>query len=279
MQNIGEKSHITPNKLELNKKQFDSETCASSKKDSELFHINEFSNEMEQKKSIDFFPKKMNIEELDNSSNIYRKYTVETQLMIKDFVPQLRPIKTHIVPPKLRLNRKGIKDLKCNKNNKILQNSHQYYISCPNSEDEDTDKNNSSKEQMICTNKINKVLFFDEKIKDLSGSVNIDEIRKDLKKIKNKKMNKNCSKKDLKIKGKYSKDLNLDNSDESDLYNYDEIDNYSLLEYDKKEYKKEYKIEQLNNDEKIIKKYRTRSYSILEMLQKKNEKGDDVELI
>lgn len=274
MQNLGEKSHMTPNKLELNKKQFDSETCASSKKDSDLFHLNEFTNDKEQKKSIDFFPKKINIEELDNSYDIYRKYTVETQLMIKDFVPQLRPIKTHIIPPKLRLNTKGIKDLKCNKNNKILQNSHQYYISCPNSEDEDTDKFSSSKEQIICTNKINKVLFFDEKIKDLSeSSKNINEIRKDLKKIKNKKMNKNYSKKDLKIKGKYSKDLNLDNSYESDLYNFDEIDNYSLLEYDKKEYK----IEQLNNDEKIIKKYRTRSYSILEMLQKKNEKDNDEE--
>jgi hypothetical protein len=273
MHNISEEDQKTPNKPELIKRQLDSETCDSSKKDSDIYNINEFQNAKDQKKSIDFFPKKMNIEELDNSSNIFRKYTVETKLMIKDFVPQIRPIKTHIVPPKLRLNKKGFRDLKCNKKNKILLNSHQYYISCPNSEDEDTDKYNSSKEKMICIYKVNKMLNFGEKTKNFNESIDINEMRKDLKKTKIRKIDKNYSKKDLSIKGKFSKEFNLDNSFESDLYNFEEIDNYSLLAYDKKEYK----IDQLNNDEKIIKKYRTRSYSILEMLQKKLEKDDNEE--
>ena len=59
-----------------------------------------------------------------------RKYSFEEKLVIKkDFVPQLRPIEIHLVPSKLRLNKKGFKDLKCNKDNKILLMSNNYFIS------------------------------------------------------------------------------------------------------------------------------------------------------
>ena len=74
------------------------------------------------------------------------------------------------------------------------------------------------------------------------------------------------SKNDISIKGKYSKDLNLDISSDSDLYDFDEIDNYTLLELDKKDEK---------DNEINIKKNRTHSFTILEMLQKKVEKNEE----
>ena len=60
--------------------------------------------------------------------------------LVKDFVPQLKPIEVHLVPSKLRLNKKGFKDLKCNKDNKILLMSNNYFISCPNSEEEEEEE-------------------------------------------------------------------------------------------------------------------------------------------
>ena len=62
------------------------------------------------KRSLGFFPKK-NLYMEDIDTNIYdkkRKYSMEEKLVIKkDFVPQLRPIEIHLVPSKLRLNKKG----------------------------------------------------------------------------------------------------------------------------------------------------------------------------
>ena len=88
------------------------------------------------KKSLGFFSKnKLYMEDIDSNinTNLKRKYSLEEKLLLKkDFVPQLKPIEIHLVPSKLRLNKKGFKDLKCNKDNKILLMSNNYFISCPN---------------------------------------------------------------------------------------------------------------------------------------------------
>ena len=271
MQNTNQKEYITPNKSVFNNQRFDSETYESSKKDCDLSQIDNFTNDKIQKKSIDLFPKKINIDELelDNSFDIHRKYTIETQLMIKDFVPQLRPIKTHIVPPKLSLNKRVFNDyLKYNKNNKILLHSKKYSISCPNSDEEDTDKYNSSKEVIFFENKSNEKIYKEckEFVLEDNKNINIYELRKNLQNMKNKKIPKMYSKNDISIKEKYCKDLNLDNSSDSDLYDFDEIDNYTLLELDKKDEK---------DNEINVKKSRTHSFTILEMLQKRVEKDEE----
>ena len=272
MQDLKENQKITPNKLKINNQRFDSETYESSKKDINTSQ-NDTSNEKIPKKSIDFFPKKMNIEKLDKPLEIYRKYTLENQLIIKDFVPQLKPIEIHVVPSKFRLNKKGFKDLKCNKENKILLNSNNYYISCPNSvEDSDESLNLESSKEILPLKSENKdnshnkhPASEDEKILDINGT------RKFLQKTKNKNIPKIHSKNNFVKKGKYSKDFNLGNSFDSDLSDIDEIDDYSMLIYKNNETK-----EENNNKEKNNKnKNRTHSFSILEMLQKKFELNDD----
>jgi len=249
-------NQITPNKSQLNKQNFDSETNESSKKDINLSQTS--TNEKQYKKSIEFFPKKIYIEELNESEEVQRKYTIESRLEIKDFVPKLKPMEIHLVPSKLRLNKKGIKDYKRN-NNKILLNSNKYFISCPNSEDEDSENYSSSKEiiKEFC-------------IQDDLNDSDINLTRKILQKTKNKNMPKVHSKNEIVSKGKYENELNLDNSSDSDLYDIDEIDNYSLLEYDDKE---ENKKEKKENEEKSDNKNRNRanSISILELLRKKSK--------
>ena len=274
MQNPNKKEPKKSNNSQLGKQHFDSETYANSKNDiNSSSQTNDIPNEKILKKSIDLFPKKIYMEELDKSLKVNRKYTAENQLIIKDFVPQLKPIVIHVVPSKLRLNKKGIKDLKRNKN-RILLNSNKYYISCPSSEEEDdSDKYISSKEILpLCNNKNdnnnnNNVLIFEE-----NNDISINKIRKNLQKTKNGNMPKIRSKNDIVVKGKYDKDLNLDYSSESDLYDIDEINNYSLLEYDKedKEDKEDEKnIETVNkNENNNIGRSRTHSFTILEMLQK-----------
>jgi hypothetical protein len=253
MQRTNQIEQITPNKSQLNKQYFDSETNESSKIDINSSQTS--TNEKQYKKSIEFFPKKIYIEELNESEEVQRKYTIESKLEIKDFVPKLKPIEIHLVPSKLRLNKKGIKDYKRNKNNKILLNSKKYFISCPNSEDEDSENYSSSKE-------IIKELYN----KDEMNDSDINLTRRILQKTKNKNMPKVHSKNEVVSKGKYENELNLDNSSDSDLYDIDEIDNYSLLEYnDKEENKKEN--EEINNKNRN----RANSFSILELLRKKSK--------
>jgi len=255
MQRANQKEQITPNKTQLKKQYFDSETNESSKKDINLSQNS--TNEKQFKKSIEFFPKKMYIEELNESEEVQRKYTIENRLEIKDFVPKLKPMEIHLVPSKLRLNKKGIKDYKRNRNNKILLNSKKYFISCPNSEDEDSENYSSSKEiiKELC-------------IKDEMNDSDINLTRKILQKTKNKNMPKVHSKNEVVSKGKYENELNLNNSSDSDLYDIDEIDNYSLLEYDDKE---EEKKEKKENEEKNNKnRNRANSFTILEILRKKS---------
>ena len=201
---------------------------------------------------------KIYIEELNESEEVQRKYTIENKLEIKDFVPKLKPIEIHLIPSKLRLNKKGIKDYKRNKNNKILLNSKKYFISCPNSEDEESENYSSSKEiiKELC-------------IKDDLNDSDINLTRRNLQKTKNKNMPKVHSKNEVISKGKYENELNLDNSSDSDLYDIDEIDNYCLLEYDGKEENKKEKKE--NEEENNNYRDRANSVSILEILRKKSK--------
>ena len=256
MQRTNQKEQITLNKNKLNKQYFDSETNESSKKDINLSQTS--TNEKQFKKSIEFFPKKIYIEELNESEEVQRKYTIENKLEIKDFVPKLKPIEIHLIPSKLRLNKKGIKDYKRNKNNKILLNSKKYFISCPNSEDEESENYSSSKEiiKELC-------------IKDDLNDSDINLTRRNLQKTKNKNMPKVHSKNEVVSKGKYENELNLDNSSDSDLYDIDEIDNYCLLEYDGKEENKKEKKE--NEEENNNYRDRANSVSILEILRKKSK--------
>lgn len=195
---------------------------------------------------------------MNESEEVQRKYTIENKLEIKDFVPKLKPIEIHLIPSKLRLNKKGIKDYKRNKNNKILLNSKKYFISCPNSEDEESENYSSSKEiiKELC-------------IKDDLNDSDINLTRRNLQKTKNKNMPKVHSKNEVVSKGKYENELNLDNSSDSDLYDIDEIDNYCLLEYDGKEENKKEKKE--NEEENNNYRDRANSVSILEILRKKSK--------
>lgn len=216
----------------------DSETNSNSIKDQ-----NSNKDNSKYKKSVDFFPKKMNIEEPDKNEHKQRKLSDDNYLLIKDFVPKLKPIEINIIPSKLRLNKKRFKDLKFNKNNKIVLNSNKYFSSCPNTEDEDSDKNFSFKDISILIEKEN-----NDKMKDT---------RKILQKTKNRNIPKVKTINNIAIKKKY--DLELEYSSESDLYDNDEIKHYSINE---------------NKDilEKgISNKYRDRfnSWSILDVLQKK----------
>ena len=271
MQKLTVIDQITPNKNALYNQCFESETTESSKKD---IHSSNSINEKIFKKSIEFFPKKMLIEGLDNSDYIQRKYTKEDEINIKNFVPQLRPIEVHIVPSKFSLNSNGFKDLKRKKNNKISLNSKKYFISCPNSEEEDFDVDdserfNSSKDILPISKKKNEIFVKEFMLEDIQNlGIDIKETRRNLQKAKNINIPKIHSKNEIIIKGKYEKDLDLDNSFESDLYDIDEIDNYSLMEYEDKEEKK---IEKKESTEKnIINRSRTNSFTILEMLRKKS---------
>ena len=215
-------------------------------------NINQLDNEdfmcSTPKKSFDHFPKNMDIEEPNSIANIKRKSTmeVENSSSIKNFVPRLKPIEIHIVPSKLRLNKKGFKDLKRNKDNKILLNINKYYISCP--EDEESDKNYSSKEVSPFSNKKNENISTEK----------MNFTRKILEQTKNENnMHKVNSINSFSKKNKYESELNLGYSSGSNLYEIDELDNDSLIENKEK-------IESNN-----IHRNRFNSWSILDILQKK----------
>ena len=193
------------------------------------------------KKSLGFLPKK-NLYMEDIDTNIYekkRKYSMEEKLVIKkDFVPQLRPIEIHLVPSKLRLNKKGFKDLKCNKDNKILLMSNNYFISCPNSEEEEEEESE---------------LDFSPQKK--SKNENIKDTRKNLHKMKSGSLPKvlsrnliepscNIFKEEMKFDYDESEKENSFDSKEDEDY----INNDNLLLYDDNDFI-QYKIEDNNNEE------------------------------
>ena len=200
------------------------------------------------KRSLGFFPKK-NLYMEDIDTNIYdkkRKYSMEEKLVIKkDFVPQLRPIEIHLVPSKLRLNKKGFKDLKCNKDNKILLISNNYFISCPNSEEEEEEESE-----------------IDFSPKKKSNKENIKSTRKILHKMKSgtlpKVLSRNLIEPSCNI---FKEEMKIDYESEKDSFESKEDENYinndNLLLYDDDDfiqYKKEEKDDEDKKEEKDDKK-------------------------
>ena len=208
------------------------------------------------KRSLGFFPKK-NLYMEDIDTNIYdkkRKYSMEEKLVIKkDFVPQLRPIEIHLVPSKLRLNKKGFKDLKCNKDNKILLMSNNYFISCPNSEEEEEEESE-----------------IDFSPKKKSNKENIKSTRKILHKMKSgtlpKVLSRNLIEPSCNI---FKEEMKIDYESEKDSFESKEDENYinndNLLLYDGDDfiqYKKEEKDGKPN-----VRSNRINSCSILDVLK------------
>ena len=217
------------------------------------------------KKSLGFFTKKnLYMENIDSNldNQIKRKYSMEEKLVIKkNFVPQLKPIEIHLVPSKLRLNKKGFKDLKCNKDNKILLMSNNYFISCPNSEEEEEEESEIDFEPE--TNKK------DEDIKST---------RKNLQKMKSgnltKVLSRNLIEPNCKI---FKEEMKIDyDSDKEDSFDFKDNINYlnndNLLLYDENDFIN-YKINENEEDknlkegEKIVRSNRIKSCSILDVLK------------
>ena len=236
------------------KETFDSETCENS--NSENVNI---IKKRPYKRSVDFFPKKMEIDEIEEDIT-KRRNTVSLCGNIKNFVPQIRPIKIDIVPSKLRLNKIGFKDLKCNKNNKVLLYANKYFISCPNIQDEE---DNEEIENNLLYNNLNV---------NSSNEINEDmhQTRKNLQKVKKKNIPKVGSVNNPHLKNRFNKDLNIGCSSDSDLYDIDESVNDSMNENGEDNYK----INFINNNNYVEnnnkKRDRYNSWSILDVLQKKN---------
>ena len=224
------------------KQNIESETCENS--NSENTQIKKQKPKKHYKRSVDFFPKKMEIEEIDEDFS-KRRNTISIK---GNYVPQIKPIKIDVIPSKLRLNKLGFKDLKCNKNNKVLENDYenlQYY---------DNDKNinlNLSKDN--CT----------------QNNEDMTQTRKKLEKEK-KSIPKVYSVNNPHLKNKYNKELNIGYYSDSD---FDESLNDSINENDeiKFELNLDDKDNKNNNDEINKKRERYNSWSILEILQKKNK--------
>lgn len=255
--------NITP---PFKKYQDDSETCESSYKcvNSSEKNISPRLKEAEDKcfkKSIDYFPKKIYIEEpeYEDSKKYVRKFTIEEELFIKDFVPQLKPIKINLIPSKLCLNKRQFKNLKCNKDNL----SSKYFSSCPNSEKES--EIDSSFEKII------------------THKPSIKDIRKDLQQVKNsipKVLSKNlvssnCKKFENQIifddfENDLKESIELD-SDSNEIKN--EIKSFSLTPCTSKKIQtNELNLENVENAQGFRKK-RINSWSILDVLKMgKNDK-------
>ena len=258
------KINIEKNKLFTVSKQYsdDSETYENSSKykaensEKNNSSLDEFNKYM--KKSLGFLKKNIYIENPEPETKILpnRKYSMEDHLIIKDFVPQLKPIEIHLVPSKLRLNKKGFKDLKCNKDNKILLLSNNYFISCPNSEEES---------DMCISPQKN---YINDKNEDIKST------RKILQKMKSgslpKVMSKNVIESNCKL---YKDDLKIEVDSDNDLC---DLDDDNLLLYDDNDFinynispngidnnknKKE------NEREKVVRKNRINSCSILDVLK------------
>ena len=221
MQTPQKDPHSTQNKFQISKQYYDehSDTYESSQKniDSDNNNNKLSSTIPEFKNSIGFFPKKIYLEEPEeDETSPKRKYSIEEKLFIKDFVPQLRPIEIHLVPSKLNLNKKGFRDLKCNKNNKILLMSNNYYISAPNSNDEEeSDAYTSSKENLANIENKNDFILKKTSIKDT---------RKNLQKMKSGNIPKVFSKNNFpqcqKIKNEIGF-INEFNMDSEEMYDND----------------------------------------------------------
>lgn len=248
---------INNDKKKKKKETFESETCENSVSDNAKIKIRQF------KRSVDFFPKKMEIDGIDEDP-VKRRNTIAMCGNIKNFVPQIRPIKIDIIPSKLRLNKIGFKDLKCNKNNKVLLYANKYFISCPNIQDEEYN-DEYDYENLKFYDKIN--VNSSSEIIPENKNEDINQTRKNLE-ITKKKIQKVCSVNNPHFKNKYNKELNMGGCDsDSDLYDIDESINNSINETNEDNFK----INITNNEEENNKKRdRYNSWSILDILQKKN---------
>ena len=196
------------------------------------------------------------------TNNLKRKYSLEEKLVIKkDFVPQLKPIEIHLVPSKLRLNKKGFKDLKCNKDNKILLMSNNYFISAPNSEGEEEEESE---------------IDFSPQIKHKNED--IKSTRKNLQKMKSGSLPKVLSRKSLEHNCKmYKEEMKIDYESDNDSIDFKNTDNYlnndNLLLYDDNDFIN-YKINENGEDNKekdgehnTVRTNRINSCSILDVLR------------
>ena len=216
-------------------------------------------------KSLGFFSKNnLYMENIDSNltNNLKRKYSLEEKLVIKkDFVPQLKPIEIHLVPSKLRLNKKGFKDLKCNKDNKILLMSNNYFISAPNSEGEEEEESD---------------IDFSPQIKHKNED--IKSTRKNLQKMKSGSLPKILSRKSLEHNCKmYKEEMKIDYESDNDSIDFKNTDNYlnndNLLLYDDNDFIN-YKINENGEDKKekdgehnTVRTNRINSCSILDVLR------------
>ena len=254
------------NRNELSKKsQMNSETKAKQNIESETCENSNSENSQTKKpkkhykRSVDIFPKKMEIDEIEEDFS-KRRNTISIK---GNYVPQIKPIKINIIPSKLRLNKLGFKDLKCNKNNKVLLYANKYFISCPNIKDEEyNDENDYENLQYYDNNKNNSL----SSSKDFTQNKNEDlnQTRKNLEKEK-KNIPKVYSVNNPHLKNKYNKELNIGYTSDSD---FDESLNDSINDNDGIKF--ELNLDN-NNNEINKKRDRYNSWSILEILQKKNK--------
>ena len=244
------------------KQNIESETCENS--NSENTQIKKQKPKKHHKRSVDFFPKKMEIDEIDEDFS-KRRNTISIK---GNYVPQIKPIKIDVIPSKLRLNKLGFKDLKCNKNNKVLLYANKYFISCPNIKDEEYNDENDYENLQYYDNDKNINLNL-SKDNCTQNNEDMTQTRKKLEKEK-KSIPKVYSVNNPHLKNKYNKELNIGYYSDSD---FDESLNDSINENDeiKFELNLDDKDNKNNNDEINKKRERYNSWSILEILQKKNK--------
>ena len=244
------------------KQNIESETCENS--NSENTQIKKQKPKKHYKRSVDFFQKKMEIDEIDEDFS-KRRNTISIK---GNYVPQIKPIKIDVIPSKLRLNKLGFKDLKCNKNNKVLLYANKYFISCPNIKDEEYNDENDYENLQYYDNDKNINLNL-SKDNCTQNNEDMTQTRKKLEKEK-KSIPKVYSVNNPHLKNKYNKELNIGYYSDSD---FDESLNDSINENDeiKFELNLDDKDNKNNKDEINKKRERYNSWSILEILQKKNK--------
>lgn len=193
--------------------------------------------------------------------NIVRKYSMESQIFRKEFVPVLKPIEIHLVPSKFRLNEMEIKHNRKNKN--IFS-----CFSCPCSEegseiDNDLNLSNSSD-----------ISDFSDLSKNINNNNNDENglkgIRKKFTKIKSGSIQKVMTKKNLKKKlaskqfecfNIYDKENDNQEEEYNNIYNEKiEEDSFSSELYD----------DNNNFNNYSIKPYESNELNLKEMKSSKN---------
>ena len=123
----------------------------STKNSSKLFFIDENDTECPQynynsnhplsyntKKTFTTFPIKTFLEDPEIEQP-FSKMSLTNTITNLNKTPRPKHLEMPSVPSKLRLKAKGFKDLKVNQQNQILIKTNTYFISCPNSEDTESE--------------------------------------------------------------------------------------------------------------------------------------------